>query len=124
MEYSPQTMKTAIRAVRCSPFLLPLFLKMRSQGVSLNDIAGPNGPTQHYTKFLLSEIKAENWLNWLTEVGLLRREVDGQGLTDSYRLTPLGRQMVEQWQAQTWAEANPSERLQDWLSRWLRWRLS
>jgi hypothetical protein len=32
---------------------------------------------------------------WLIQVGMLRREVDGQGLTDSFRLTPLGGQIAE-----------------------------
>jgi len=32
------------------------------------------------------------------QVGVLRREVDGQGITDSFRLTPLGRQLVEKYQ--------------------------
>ena len=31
----------------------------------------------------------------LIKIGVLRREVDGQGLTSKIRLTPLGRQMLE-----------------------------
>ena len=31
-------------------------------------------------------------------VGIVRREVDGQGLTDSFRLTPIGRQVIERWE--------------------------
>ena len=38
---------------------------------------------------------------WLIRVGILRREVDGQGITDSFRLTPLGRNIVNRWQSQT-----------------------
>jgi len=55
---------------------------------------GRNG----YTKRPLSELAAENALLWLIQVGVLRREVDGQGITDSFRLTPLGRQLVEKYQ--------------------------
>ena len=32
---------------------------------------------------------------WLIKIGVLRREVDGQGLTSKVRLTPLGRLVLE-----------------------------
>ena len=32
---------------------------------------------------------------WLIKIGVLRREVDGQGLTSKVRLTPLGRLILE-----------------------------
>jgi hypothetical protein len=52
----------------------------------------------------------------------LRREVDGQGITDSFRLTPLGRQLVEKWENQGGLLPPPTllERLYNALSRWLR----
>lgn len=37
----------------------------------------------------------EDHLLWLINVGVLRREVDGQGLTSRFRLTPLGRQLLD-----------------------------
>ena len=37
----------------------------------------------------------EDHLLWLISVGVLRREVDGQGLTSRFRLTPLGRQLLD-----------------------------
>ncbi len=73
---------------------------MRLQGVSLPQIAGRSGVSLRYTVKALSEQAAERSLLWLIQVGLLRREVDGQGLTNSFRLTPLGRLLVEQWQEQ------------------------
>ena len=63
-------------------------------------IAEDSGAVKGYTARPLSEVATESGLMWLAEVGILRREVDGQGLTDSFRLTPLGREIVEQWQAQ------------------------
>lgn len=94
-------MRRATRAVRCSPFRLPLFQAMQVEGVSLTAIAGNTGVNQRYTHSPLPELTAENQLMWLIQTGLLRREVDGQGLTDSFRLTPLGRQLVARWKAQT-----------------------
>lgn len=41
--------------------------------------------------------RAEAHFRWMIKLGILRREVDGQGLTDRVRLTPLGMQVVNQW---------------------------
>jgi hypothetical protein len=59
---------------------------------------------------------------WLISVGLLRREVDGQGITDSFRLTPLGRQLVEKWENQGGTLPKPSwcERLLNAFNRYFR----
>ena len=112
-----------MRAVRCSPFQMKLFAAMRLQGISLQEIAGQTGVQKQYTQRPIAELTAENALLWLVQVGLLRREVDGQGLTDSFRLTPLGRQLVEQWESHGGITHNApslSERLQNALNRWLR----
>lgn len=128
--YSRQAVQRAQRAIACSPFRLPLFVTMREQGVALSAIASSEGVRNGYTQRRLSEIAAENELLWLIQVGLLRREVDGQGLTDSFRLTPLGRQLLEPWQQSgalprsSWLDHLHNLytrwlRLPDWLSSWL-----
>ena len=100
IHYSAKTGQRAEQAMRCAPFQLALFKAMVHQSVSLAAIAGNAGVEQQYTQKPLSELIAEAELLWLIQVGLLRREVDGQGLTDSFRVTPLGRQLVQQWQEQ------------------------
>lgn len=100
MHYSAEAMRRAVRAVECSPFYLKLLAEMRLTSVSVPTIAEDSGMLKGYTQQPLSELAAETELLWLTTVGILRREVDGQGLTDSFRLTPLGRQIVEHWQSQ------------------------
>lgn len=124
IQYPSRTVERAERAMRCSPFKLQLFASMLQSSVSLNAIAGDSGVKQNYTNRPLSELAAENPLLWLIEVGILRREVDGQGITDSFRLTPLGRQLVEKWQSQGGSLPTPSllDRLYNSLSRWLRWK--
>ena len=99
MQYSDEVLRRAARAVRCSPFYLKLLAAMRVDSVSVPTIAEDSGAIKAYTQQPLSEVKTEAELMWLANVGILRREVDGQGLTDSFRLTPLGRQLVERWQA-------------------------
>ncbi|MEM8778419.1 MAG: Npun_F0494 family protein [Cyanobacteria bacterium P01_G01_bin.49] len=95
--YTSNTLRRAERALCCAPFQLALFLAVKTQSVPLPNIAGETGVQQGYTFNPLSEQRVEKDLMWLIQVGLLRREVDGQGITDSFRLTPLGRQLVAKW---------------------------
>jgi hypothetical protein len=92
---------------------------MQGRGVALTDIAGASGVAHHYTNRALSERAVEQSLLWLIQVGLLRREVDGQGLTDSFRLTPLGRLITEQWQQQgeRFRTVSWRDRLWNWARR-------
>lgn len=122
IQYPRATLVRAERAVRCSPFQTHLFAAMRWQRVELRAIAEERGVRSQYTTRPLPELVAETELLWLMQVGLLRREVDGQGLTDSFRLTPLGRQLVNQWEHQGNAIAPPTwlDYLKNALSRWLR----
>lgn len=121
IHYPPHTIRRADRAMRCAPFRLALFVDMVYQSVSLKAIADSDGSPASYTRRSLSELAAESELLWLIQVGLLRREVDGQGLTDSFRVTPLGRQLVQNWQER----GNTPEYLPDWrdrvLNSWSRW---
>jgi len=100
MQYSAAVIRRAQRAVWCSPFYPQLLAEMQLASVSVPTIAEDSGVLKGYTRQPLSEVSAESGLMWLAEVGILRREVDGQGLTDSFRLTPLGRQVVEDWRSQ------------------------
>jgi hypothetical protein len=99
---------------------MPLFETMRLEGVPLKAIALGVGVQHGYTRHPLSERAAENALLWLIHVGVLRREVDGQGITDSFRLTPLGRQLVEHYQASDWRTPSGLERSYNALIRWFR----
>ena len=100
MQYDAAVLGRANRAVLCSPFRFKLLSEMRTSSVSVSAITEDSGAIKGYTQQPLSEVAAESGLMWLASVGILRREVDGQGLTDSFRLTPLGRQIVENWQSQ------------------------
>ena len=64
----------------------------------------------------------ENELRWLITVGVLRREVDGQGLTSRFRLTPLGRQLLDEQPDQLNRAIPIGERLRQALRR--RWPLA
>ena len=98
ISYPSRTVERADRAIRCSPFQLHFFQTIRDNSVFLTTIASNSGVERGYTRSPVAELTAENSLLWLIQVGVLRREVDGQGITDSFRLTPLGRQLVEKWE--------------------------
>jgi DNA-binding PadR family transcriptional regulator len=97
---------------------------MGSESVPLPLIAHQSGVNKGFTFKSLSERRVESELSWLIKVGLLRREVDGQGITDSFRLTPLGKQVVQEWKNSgdlpkpTWWE-----RCQNQVRRWLSFSL-
>ena len=118
--YTQNTLTRAERALSCAPFQLTLFTAMKTKSVPLPHIAGETGVNQGYTPQPLSEQRVEKELMWLIQVGLLRREVDGQGITDSFRLTPLGRQIVAKWNQLGGRFPQPSwwERLLNQLIRW------
>jgi hypothetical protein len=118
--YPVSTVERAKRSLICSPFNLCLFTAMRHQSVPVGAIALDSGVKSGYTKRPLSELACDNALDWLIQVGILRREVDGQGITDSFRLTPLGRQVVEKLQENPKRSASWRDRLYDSLIRWFR----
>ncbi len=93
---------------------------MRSQSISIRQVCGQAGVKSGYSRRNLAELQAENEMMWLIAVGMLRREVDGQGLTDSFRLTPMGRQVFD-----TLAPLSPRQyrpTLVDHLyNAWCRW---
>jgi hypothetical protein len=95
---------------------------MRWESVSVPKLAGTLGIDSGYTRRSLSELDVESATNWLIQVGMLRREVDGQGLTDSFRLTPLGLQLIEKWETAggNLPAVSPIDRAKNFANRWLR----
>lgn len=120
LSYPSRTVERAERSLVCSPFNLKLFTAMRSESILLKAIAGNSGVEHGYTKRPLSEMAAENALLWLIQVGVLRREVDGQGITDSFRLTPLGWYLVEHKQGTPLRKPSSLDQFRNALSRWFR----
>lgn len=103
MKYSPSSLVRAEKALISSPFTLKLLSDMINQGIALRAIASSEGIKNGYLVRSANLITVENSLLWLIDVGVLRREVDGQGITDSFRLTPLGYEILEKWQIKPFA---------------------
>lgn len=122
IQYDRKTLWRGVVAFACTPFRWQLLAMMRDRSVSLNHISGDAGVTAGYCDKSLPELQAEHLMMWLIRVGLLRREVDGQGLTNSFRLTPLGRAILDEWQGGQIPETIPFgdrtwNNLQCWWSR-------
>ena len=69
------------------------------------------------TQKRLNASQTEDHLIWLIQLGVLRREVDGQGLTSRFRLTPLGRQLLDDTPDLLDLPVSWTEALQHWLRR-------
>ena len=122
LRYPPSSWKRAERAFKCSPFRLDMLTTLRHQSVSVRQVCHPQGVKNGYARRSLSELQADNELMWLIAVGLLRREVDGQGLTDSFRLTPLGRHLGDHLEQLSTNQLRPTwgDHLYNTWHRWLR----
>jgi hypothetical protein len=120
--YPQPTIDRADLALRCAPFNLALFVDMQTGAVALADVCGDRGIAKGYSRKALSELSADSYLQWLMVVGMLRREVDGQGLTDRFRLTPLGLQLSNRWQMEgnRLPQASLFDRLRNAIARWFR----
>ncbi|MEA5441298.1 Npun_F0494 family protein [Cyanobium gracile] len=87
----------AALSLRCLPFRRGFYEAVESQALSSEELAQKTDPASPLTFGPLSSDRAEDHFLWLIRLGVLRREVDGQGLTERVRLTPLGRQVLRRW---------------------------
>ena len=112
---SQRALRRGRLALRCLPFRQAFYRQLESRALGSNDLA--SSPTA--APWCLPPVgvyEAEGHLIWLIQLGVLRREVDGQGLTERVRLTPLGRQVLEAWPGEI-PRANYGQRLWGWLQR-------
>lgn len=72
-----------------------------------------------FTQTILSESAVEDELMWLFRVGLVRREVDGQGITERFRLTPLGMHVVQELESGQLQSLGLADQLSNWFTRLL-----
>ena len=89
--------KRAGKAFRYLPFNCNFYADAQAKGLKAETVFIRRN---HYqvtgAKWFKHSSSIEAAFRWLITIGILRREVDGQGLTSSVRLTPLGRKMLEQ----------------------------
>lgn len=105
----------ARRALACLPFRRSLYERLAAEALDASALAS-NGAEAHHCFRPLSVLQAESHVLWLLRLGVVRREVDGQGLTRRVRLTPMGRQLLAALPAEI-PRAGPLRRLRGFWSR-------
>ena len=90
-----RSIKRATRAFRCLPLNHSFYKDIQTKGLNAEEVFEK---TREYklenSKWFKSSASLEDCFCWLILIGILRREVDGQGLTSKVRITPLGRQIL------------------------------
>ena len=89
-------LRRSTRGIRNCPFNLIFFKSLLENSLSAQNVF------QEKSKYLKNEFIfinnssfIENEFLTLIKIGVLRREVDGQGLTSRVRITPIGRKVLE-----------------------------
>jgi hypothetical protein len=110
-----RSLSRARQALRCLPFRLAFYRRLDASAISSQQLAA-DPQWSRYTRRYPDASRVEDDLIWLIQLGVLRREVDGQGLTERVRLTPLGREVLSPWNGDIPA-AGPLSRVGHWLRR-------
>jgi hypothetical protein len=106
----------AALSLRCLPFRRGFYEAVQGQALSSEELTRVAVTTPPLTFLPLSSERAEDHFLWLIRLGVLRREVDGQGLTERVRLTPMGRQLLQRWPSEI-PRAGRRERILEALRR-------
>jgi len=92
----PVALARAAHSLRCLPFRRAFYEEVGGRPISSEELCGrQDWPSLVFAPF--GPDRAEAHFNWLIRLGVLRREVDGQGLTERVRLTPMGRTVLTRW---------------------------
>ena len=88
--------RRAKKGIISRPFNLFLFQSLLDGSLSADNVF-LNKSKYLYQEFMYirSSLFIENEFLRLIKIGVLRREVDGQGLTSKVRITPIGRKVLE-----------------------------
>ncbi len=106
------------RAIKCLSLNSDFYNEVKSRGLSAESVFKKK---DMYISKVIFNIKTKESIEsnflWLIKIGVLRREVDGQGLTSKVRLTPLGRLILDE--KPDLPNQNPSflELIKNWTSR-------
>ncbi len=88
--------RRAKKGIRNSPFNLFLFQSLQKGSLSAQNVfVNKSKYLNEEFIFINNSLFIENEFLKLIKIGVLRREVDGQGLTSKVRITPIGRQVIE-----------------------------
>ena len=95
-DFHKKSIDRARKAMKCLAFNYTFYKSSQSTGLSAEKVFELKDKFSSQNRsWFNNPDEVENDFCWLIVIGVLRREVDGQGLTSRVRLTPLGRQIIE-----------------------------
>ena len=106
------------RAIKCLYLNSNFYQEIQVSGLSAEMVFAMKD--KYVTDFLFEPINdkaVENNFLWLIKIGILRREVDGQGLTSKVRITPLGRNILKNNPGLPNQKASIIELITNWIFR-------
>ena len=106
-----RALNRATQSMRCLPFRRAFYEEVADTAISSNELCSRADWADLVFAPFGAE-RAEALFNWMIRLGILRREVDGQGLTERVRLTPMGRELLANCQGEI-GRANLRERIQE-----------
>ena len=84
------------KAIESSPFNFLFYKNLQVNSLSAQVVLdGKSNFIKKEFEFINNSTFIENEFLILIKTGVLRREVDGQGLTSKVRITPIGREVLE-----------------------------
>ncbi len=88
--------RRAKKGIKNCPFNFFLFQCLQKESLSAQNVfENKSKYLNQEFMFINSSLFIENEFLKLIKIGVLRREVDGQGLTSKVRITPIGRKVLE-----------------------------
>lgn len=98
-ELGTKALERARRSIKCLPFRKNFYQEVGERSMSSRELVERDDWERLVFTPFGSE-RAEEHFEWMIKLGILRREVDGQGLTNRIRLTPLGAIVIQEWKGE------------------------
>ena len=102
-------------SMMCLPFRKTFYEEIDTNAISGEELS-QREDLSRLVFVVFSSHRAEEHFAWMIKLGILRREVDGQGLTNRVRLTRMGRRIVERWKGEA-PRAGLRKRIQETFRR-------
>lgn len=94
-----KAIERASRSVKCLPFRRLFYQRVGENAMSSKELV-EREDWKELVFVPFGKERAEEHFEWMIKLGILRREVDGQGLTNRIKLTPLGGTVIRQWKGE------------------------
>ncbi len=104
------------KCIRCFPFNQHFYSEAQKKGLDAYSVYKKSDLYKNQLiPWFRNEYLVESSFRRMIKVGVMRREVDGQGLTSKVRLTPLGRTILENYPFLLYRKPLAHELICNWL---------